>query len=134
MISLNTLLHNCLFRYHILNCFHCIDNAVSGHFMRKTLWAKFNTIGYRSSYYQTYYIYRYIYISIEFVYDLTLPLSLYLAVSPQLLALRHRKDAESGASIRQYSLQLGSDTSSMFAQNIAQFIKVGGVCRARLVL
>ena len=46
------------------------------------------------------------------------------AVSPQLLALRQRKDAESGASIRQYSLQLGQDTSSMFAQNILQFIRV----------
>ncbi|KAF2351197.1 VPS9 domain [Trinorchestia longiramus] len=44
-------------------------------------------------------------------------------LSPQLLALRHRKDAESGNSIREYSLQLGSDSSSMFAQNIEQFIK-----------
>ncbi|XP_047736932.1 protein sprint isoform X1 [Hyalella azteca] len=44
-------------------------------------------------------------------------------LSPQLLALRHRKDAESGNAIREYSLQLGSDKSSMFAQNIEQFIK-----------
>ena len=44
-------------------------------------------------------------------------------LSPQILAHRYKKESEAGSRIRQYSLELGRDPSSMFSQNISQFIK-----------
>ncbi|KAK3867977.1 hypothetical protein Pcinc_026603 [Petrolisthes cinctipes] len=43
-------------------------------------------------------------------------------MSPQLLALRHRQDAENGGAIRAYAMDLGSDTSTTFSRAIANFL------------
>lgn len=47
---------------------------------------------------------------------------LHFTVSPQLLALRHRQDAENGVAIRAYAVDLGSDTSTTFSQAVSNFI------------
>lgn len=43
-------------------------------------------------------------------------------MSPQLLALRHRQDAENGVAIRAYAVDLGSDTSTTFSRAVSNFI------------
>ncbi|XP_042221535.1 protein sprint-like isoform X2 [Homarus americanus] len=43
-------------------------------------------------------------------------------MSPQLLALRHRQDAENGAAIKAYAMGLGSDTSTTFSRAVSNFI------------
>lgn len=43
-------------------------------------------------------------------------------MSPQLLALRHRQDAENGGAIRAYAMDLGHDTSTTFSRAIANFL------------
>lgn len=43
-------------------------------------------------------------------------------MSPQLLALRHRQDAENGVAIRAYAMDLGSDTSTTFSRAVSNFI------------
>ncbi|KAG0724505.1 Protein sprint [Chionoecetes opilio] len=43
-------------------------------------------------------------------------------MSPQLLALRHRQDAENGEAIRAYAVDLGNDTSTTFNQAVNYFI------------
>ncbi|KAB7506015.1 Protein sprint, partial [Armadillidium nasatum] len=43
-------------------------------------------------------------------------------LSPQMLALRHRKDAESGAAVRRYALSLGHDSSTTFSKAIKHFL------------
>ncbi|KAK8382668.1 hypothetical protein O3P69_015470 [Scylla paramamosain] len=43
-------------------------------------------------------------------------------MSPQLLALRHRQDAENGVAIRAYAVDLGNDTSTTFSQAVSNFI------------
>lgn len=39
-----------------------------------------------------------------------------------MLALRHRKDAESGAAVRRYALSLGHDSSTTFSKAIKHFL------------
>ncbi|CAL4150033.1 unnamed protein product [Meganyctiphanes norvegica] len=43
-------------------------------------------------------------------------------MSPQLLALRHRQDAESGTPIKEYAMDLGNDKTTTFSQAVTQFI------------
>nr|XP_045596876.1 protein sprint-like [Procambarus clarkii] len=43
-------------------------------------------------------------------------------MSPQLLALRQRQDAENGVAIKVYAMDLGSDTSTTFSQAVTNFI------------
>ncbi|XP_063591203.1 protein sprint-like isoform X1 [Penaeus indicus] len=43
-------------------------------------------------------------------------------MSPQLLALRHRQDAENGVAIKDYAIGLGSDTSTTFSRAVSNFI------------
>ncbi|XP_068213549.1 LOW QUALITY PROTEIN: protein sprint [Palaemon carinicauda] len=43
-------------------------------------------------------------------------------MSPQLLALRHRQDAEDGGAIKKYAMDLGRDTSTTFCRAVGNFI------------
>ncbi|XP_053633664.1 protein sprint isoform X2 [Cherax quadricarinatus] len=43
-------------------------------------------------------------------------------MSPQLLALRQRQDAENGVAIKVYAMDLGGDTSTTFSQAVTNFI------------
>lgn len=43
-------------------------------------------------------------------------------MSPQLLALRHRQDAENGVAIKAYAIDLGGDTSTTFSRAVSNFI------------
>ncbi|XP_064091398.1 protein sprint-like isoform X1 [Macrobrachium nipponense] len=43
-------------------------------------------------------------------------------MSPQLLALRHRQDAENGVAIKKYAMDLGRDTSTTFCRAVSNFI------------
>lgn len=56
--------------------------------------------------------------SLLYQYDI----NLFFLVSPQLLALRHRQDAENGVAIRAYAVDLGNDTSTTFSQAVSNFI------------
>lgn len=43
-------------------------------------------------------------------------------MSPQLLALRHRQDAENGVAVKAYAMDLGRDTSTTFSRAVSNFI------------